>query len=105
MSNVASDGSLRRPGALLVIALLGIAPGGCGRQYMDRSDRIEPTAGDAVQANIVTHVIDPWPQVSRSPWMSIPAGRLPKTMTREREAPATPPPETSLVSPSAGAAR
>lgn len=105
MSNVASDGLRRRPGALFIVVLLGGMLGGCGRQYMDRSDRIEPTAGDSVQANVVTHVIDPWPQASRSPWLSIPAGRLPKTMTREAPSSAATTTETSVGIPSPSVAR
>lgn len=51
-----------RQGAFLSAVLLASALGGCGREYIDRSDTITPGSGDAVRANIVAHVIDPWPR-------------------------------------------
>ena len=35
--------------------------GGCS-EYLDRRDTIRRSSGEAVQHNIATHVIDPWPK-------------------------------------------
>jgi len=43
-----------------VLCVLGTAVSGCS-EYMDRKNTIAFSAGDAVQTNVVTHVIDPWP--------------------------------------------
>lgn len=84
MSNAANERPpVKALATLAACAVAALLLGGCAQQYLARSDRIMPTAGDAVQANIVTHVIDPWPQASRSAAIVIPAGRLPKTTTRE----------------------
>lgn len=34
---------------------------GCTDMYLDRRDTVSFAAGDAVAANKVTHMIDPWP--------------------------------------------
>jgi len=53
-------GSLTKPWVALV-ALLGAGIlAGCS-EYMDRKNTIAFSAGDAVQTNVVTHAIDPWP--------------------------------------------
>jgi hypothetical protein len=38
--------------------------GGCSDLYTDRRDTISPVAGEAMAANRVTHVIDPWSPAS-----------------------------------------
>jgi hypothetical protein len=43
--------------ALVVTTLLGA----CTDMYLDRRDTVSFAAGDAVAANKVTHMVDPWP--------------------------------------------
>src|SRR3954449_2766914 len=47
-------------GAILALALAS-ALGGCTDMYLDRRDTVSFAAGDAVAANKVTHMVDPWP--------------------------------------------
>ena len=49
---------------VLGIALLGAMLGGCSEYYFDRRDTITLHSGEAMAANRVTHMIDPWPRVS-----------------------------------------
>ena len=46
------------------IALLGAMLGGCSEYYFDRRDTITLHSGEAMAANRVTQVIDPWPRAS-----------------------------------------
>ena len=43
--------------ALVATTLLGA----CTDMYLDRRDSVSFAAGDAVAANKVTHMVDPWP--------------------------------------------
>jgi hypothetical protein len=52
-----------QPALLLMIVAAGLS--GCA-EYVDRKDTIAFSAGNAVQTNIVTHVVDPWPTSSRN---------------------------------------
>ena len=45
-------------------ALLGAMLGGCSEYYFDRRDTITLYSGEAMAANRVTHMIDPWPAAS-----------------------------------------
>jgi len=45
----------------IVVAFLAAPLAGCN-EYLDRHDRLAMSAGDAVEANKVTHVVDPWPR-------------------------------------------
>src|SRR3954451_20171328 len=45
----------------LAILLAATALGGCTDMYLDRRDTVSFGAGDAVAANKVTHMVDPWP--------------------------------------------
>jgi hypothetical protein len=47
-------------GAILALAGSTVL-GGCTDMYLDRRDTVSFAAGDAVAANKVTHMIDPWP--------------------------------------------
>lgn len=44
--------------------LLAATLGGCSDLYFDRRETIVPSAGDAVAANQVTQMVDPWPRSS-----------------------------------------
>src|SRR3954451_4077817 len=45
----------------LAILLAATALGGCTDMYLDRRDTVSFGAGDAVAANKVTQMVDPWP--------------------------------------------
>ena len=52
----------KRPAAAAVLcAMLGPLLSGCSDIYYDRRDPITLVSGEAMAANRVTHVIDPWP--------------------------------------------
>ena len=55
-----------RPGTRMIAAavLLGLMLGGCSDLYLDRRDTISLVSGEAMAANRVTHMIDPWPAAS-----------------------------------------
>ena len=46
------------------ITLLGATLGGCSDLYLDRRDTISLVSGEAMAANRVTHMIDPWSPAS-----------------------------------------
>lgn len=48
----------------LALGGLVLAAAGC-TDYLERRDTLLLGTGDAVQTNIATHVIDPWPAASR----------------------------------------
>lgn len=50
--------------AAAAAVLLAAVLGGCSDIYTDRRDPISLAAGEAMAANRVTHVIDPWPPSS-----------------------------------------
>lgn len=49
---------------LLGAMTLAAALTGCSDIYFDRREHIVPYAGDAMAANRVTHMVDPWPPSS-----------------------------------------
>jgi len=49
---------------IVAAALLGAMLGGCSDIYSDRRDTISLMSGEAMAANRVTHMIDPWPRAS-----------------------------------------
>jgi len=49
-----------RGGAIAALALT-LFTGACTDMYLDRRDTVSFAAGDAVAANKVTHIVDPWP--------------------------------------------
>jgi hypothetical protein len=53
---------MSRNKGLLVLALAATTlTGACTDMYLDRRDTVSFGAGDAVAANKVTHMVDPWP--------------------------------------------
>jgi hypothetical protein len=48
---------------IVVTALLGMMLGGCS-EYFDRRDTVSLASGEAMAANRVTQMVDPWPAVS-----------------------------------------
>jgi len=59
MSRVKSSRS-NASGAILALAATTLL-GACTDMYLDRRDTVSFAAGDAVAANKVTHMVDPWP--------------------------------------------
>src|SRR5215210_2304453 len=49
-----------RGGAIAALALT-LFTSACTDMYLDRRDTVSFAAGDAVAANKVTHMVDPWP--------------------------------------------
>jgi hypothetical protein len=47
-------------GAILALAATTLL-GACTDMYLDRRETVSFAAGDAVAANKVTHMVDPWP--------------------------------------------
>jgi hypothetical protein len=46
------------------VLLLGTALGGCSEAYFARRDTVSIVSGEAMAANRVTHMIDPWSRAS-----------------------------------------
>ena len=47
--------------AAALATILGAMLSGCSDMYYDRRDTISLASGEAMAANRVTHIIDPWP--------------------------------------------
>ena len=95
--------------AAIGLALLASGLAGCS-QYLHRKDSVALSAGNAVQTNIVAHLIDPWPPHARNRAIAFDGDRLQGAVVRYRrgagddrrpgEAPVSPGP----TSPGGGAA-
>lgn len=55
-----------RPGTRMIVVavLLSAMLGGCSEYYSDRRDTVSLVSGEAMAANRVTQMIDPWPRAS-----------------------------------------
>src|SRR6185436_8824972 len=73
---------------LLAVFTLGSCNGLAGNDEMDRyfqrSDTITLSAGDAKQANAVTHTINPWPNNVGDRRIVVQAGKMQTAVTRYR---------------------
>src|SRR5437868_2337884 len=49
---------------IVAAALSGTTLGGCSEYYFDRRDTVSLHSGEAMAANRVTQMIDPWPAAS-----------------------------------------
>lgn len=63
--------------------MLALSIAGCS-QYLDRRETVLLGAGEAVQANIVTHQIDPWPAYARNVHTETSGARLEQVIQRYR---------------------
>ena len=52
------------PSGIKVALLLCVALGGCSDIYFDRRDEVSIVSGEAMAANRVAQMIDPWPAAS-----------------------------------------
>ena len=57
--------------------------GGCS-EYLDRRDSIALSGGNAVEANVVTHTVDPWPPASANRNFAFNGDRMETAFTRYR---------------------
>jgi hypothetical protein len=64
---------------------------GCSDIYFDRRDTISPAAGDALRANQVTHMVDPWPRSSESRNIAFNGEVMQQAVERYREGRVIPP--------------
>ena len=74
---------------LLVLALAG-ALGGCADIYYDRRDSVAFHAGDALAANKVAQIIDPWPAASANRSFESEGQRMQRAIARYRVNKTTP---------------
>lgn len=85
------------------LAAFGLA--GCS-EYLDRRDGVLLGVGDAVQTNIVTHTIDPWPAHARNVHADTDGQRAQRSIERYRNpdsgqggGPASPPAPIAATAP------
>jgi hypothetical protein len=69
--------------ALALIALCALLAG-CAGLYLDRRETISLTGGDAVAANKVAQMIDPWPAAAADPNIAFNGERMGRAIERYR---------------------
>jgi len=67
----------------IVLVPVALACASC-TEYLARRDTLSAGSGDAVQANIAKHVIDPWPRVSQRDDTEMNGERLQRAIERYR---------------------
>lgn len=78
---------------LLVLTFAFVALCSCS-EYLDRRDTIALGAGDAVAANKVTHMVDPWPRASANKNISFNGEKMQTAVERYRTNKVYPPSST-----------
>jgi hypothetical protein len=79
-------------GAIAVLAIVGATLAGCSTDlYLDRRDSIAFGAGDAIEANKVAQVVDPWPAHSGNTNIAFNGERMQAAVERYRHDSVTPP--------------
>jgi hypothetical protein len=73
------------------VLLCGVLLAGCSDIYFDRRETIVPSAGDAVAANKVTHMVDPWPPASANRNIAFNGERMQTAVERYRQGRIIPP--------------
>ena len=68
---------------VLVVITASYCLNACG-EYVDRNNTIAFSAGNAVQTNVVTHVIDPWPASSRNRYFATDGQRMQRAVENYR---------------------
>jgi hypothetical protein len=74
---------------LLVLAFVATL-GGCADIYYDRRDAVAFRTGDAIEANKVAHIIDPWPRASADRGFESEGQRMQRAIARYRTNKTTP---------------
>jgi len=69
---------------VVVAAALGVMLAGCSDLYLERRDAIALSAGDAVEANKVAQVIDPWPAQSANTKIAFNGQKMQSAVERYR---------------------
>lgn len=69
---------------LWLFALAGALPAAACAQYLDRKETAAFSAGNAVQTNVATHVIDPWPLHAWNTRIAFDGERAQRSMERFR---------------------
>ena len=77
--------------ALATIAALGALLGGCSDFYYDHRESIALGAGDAVAANAITQMVDPWPASSGNVHIAANGQKMQSAIERYRTNKVTPP--------------
>ena len=80
---------MRKPVA--AIFAIGAFIGGCSDIYYDRREAISPGAGDAIAANQVTQMVDPWPRNSGNRNLTFNGERMQAAVERYRHNKVIPP--------------
>jgi hypothetical protein len=76
---------------LCVVASVGaLLPAAC-TQYLDRKDTVAFSAGNAVETNVATHVINPWPPRASNTRIALDGERMQKAVERYRQGRVTDP--------------
>lgn len=73
------------------VLLCGALLTGCSDIYFDRRDSIVPSAGDAVAANKVTQMVDPWPPASANKNIAFNGEKMQTAVERYRQGRIIPP--------------
>jgi hypothetical protein len=73
------------------VLLVGLLLAGCSDIYFDRRDSIVPSAGDAVAANKVTQMVDPWPPASANKNIAFNGEKMQTAVERYRQGRIVPP--------------
>ncbi|MES1155364.1 MAG: hypothetical protein ABUL48_02930 [Pseudorhodoplanes sp.] len=73
------------------VLLCGLLLAGCSDIYFDRRDSIVPSAGDAVAANKVAQMVDPWPPASANKNIAFNGEKMQTAVERYRQGRIIPP--------------
>ena len=84
-------------GAILALAATTLL-GACTDMYLDRRETVSLAAGDAVAANKVTHMVDPWPPRAGDRDIGFDGERMAAAAERYRTNKVTPPSGTGTSS-------
>ena len=71
--------------------LAGVLLAGCSDIYFDRRETIVPSAGDAVAANKVSQMVDPWPASSANKNIAFNGEKMQTAVERYRQGRIIPP--------------
>lgn len=105
MSRPRTNGIARLIGGCLAGITLGASLTGCSDLYLDRRDSIALSAGDAIAANEVEQMIDPWPAQSGNKNVAFNGERMQSAVERYRQNKVTAPQDSQQLSSSASPAQ
>ena len=71
--------------------LAGVLLSGCSDIYFDRRETIVPSAGDAVAANRISQIVDPWPASSANKNIAFSGEKMQTAVERYRQGRIIPP--------------